>query len=379
MFRLFVTVAALVLINAELHRISLYKTSSIEKSVSIDRRQDRLTRSTIVLRESLFNDYNTSYYVYITIGTPPQIFKVLIDTGSSDLWVPSSNCDLHNVACWTHNRYEFEKSSTYVENDTSFNIPYSSGEVSGYLSIDVVNFGSLNIQNQTFGEAIDQSGTAFVYSKFDGILGMGYPEGVVAKGMTPIFNNMIKQGLVEPLFSIYVNRSAASELAGELILGGSNPNYYLGELTYVDVTKKVGWQFTIDKIKIGHSILCSEGCEALIDTGTTLLIGPSVDINSINELIGATYIEEEIIVDCNKIPSLPNISFVLNGVSFNLTSEDYINKVVVNDTIKCVSAFEGLDVDEVISDKWVLGNVFIRRYYIEFDMKKNRVGFAPGK
>ncbi|KAG5339928.1 ASPP protease, partial [Acromyrmex charruanus] len=348
-------------------RISLYKTNSIQRSIGIDRRHHRLIRSTRVVREHLFNDDNISYYGFITIGTPPQKFKILIDTGSSDFWIAFSNCDLYNAACWAHNRYEYEKSSTYVENDTLFNISYNSGTVSGYLSMDVVNIAGLNIQNQTFGEAISQLGTALFYAKFDGILGMGYPEGVVAKGMIPVFNNMIKQGLV----------NSVSEFAGELILGGSDSNHYLGELTYVNVTHKGYWQITMDKIQIGHSSL-SNSCEAIVDTGTTMLIGPRLDIEIINELIGATYINDEIIVDCNRTHYLPNISFFIGGKSFEVTHTDYIYVGTKNGTTKCMSAFESLNFDDEESI-WILGSVFIHRYFIEFDMKNDRIGFASKK
>ncbi|XP_011055941.1 PREDICTED: lysosomal aspartic protease-like [Acromyrmex echinatior] len=379
MFRLFILVAAFaVLINAELRRISLYKTNSIQRLIGIDRRHHRLVRSTSVVRKHLFNDDNISYYGFITIGTPPQKFKVLIDTGSSDFWIASSNCD--NTAYWAHNRYEYEKSSTYVKNDTSFNISYNSGTVSGYLSMDVVNIAGLNIQNQTFGEVISQLGTALFYAKFDGILGMGYSEGVVAKGMIPVFNNMIKQGLVEPVFSFYINRNSVSEFAGELILGGSDPNHYLGELTYVNVTHKGYWQITMDKIQIGHNSLCSNSCEAIVDTGTTMLIGSRLDIEIINELIGATYINDEIIVDCNRIHYLPNISFFIGGKSFEVTHADYIYVGTENGTTKCMSAFESLNFDdEYVESIWILGSVFIHRYFIEFDMKNDRIGFASKK
>ncbi|XP_011055966.1 PREDICTED: lysosomal aspartic protease-like, partial [Acromyrmex echinatior] len=117
-------------------------------------------------------------------------------------------------------------------------------------STDVVNVAGLDVQYQTFGEAISKFGFNFARSKFDGILGMGYLE-ISSEGMTPVFINMIEQGLVElPIFSIYINRNPLYAVSGELILGGSNSARYEGEFTYVNVTRKGYWQFTMNKYVI---------------------------------------------------------------------------------------------------------------------------------
>lgn len=81
-------------------------------------------------------------------------------------------------------------------------------------------------------------------------------------------------------------------------------------------------------------------------------------------------------VDCSKLSTMPNVSMVIQGRKFDLRPVDYVLKISAMGQTICLSGFMGMDFPPRVGPLWILGDVFIGRYYTIFDFGKNRLGFA---
>jgi len=325
------------------------------------------------------NYMDAQYYGPITIGTPAQDFNVVFDTGSSNLWVPSASCSILNIACKRHNQYDSSKSSTFVKNGTAFAIRYGSGSLSGITSEDTVTVGTAVAKGQLFAEAMKEPGMAFVMAKFDGIMGMAFPK-ISVNGMRPVFQTLFAEGSVKQnLFSFYLNRDTSGSIGGVLDLGGIDADHYTGDIKYHDVVSATYWTLYMDSVAYDgkDTGTCGGKCPTIIDSGTSLIAAPTAAADKINTDIGATKVANgEYSVDCSKIDSMKDITFTLNGEAYALSGKDYILKETVMGQTSCISGFMGMDIN---NGMWILGDVFMGRYFTVFDVGNQRVGFAAAK
>ncbi|OQE40839.1 hypothetical protein PENCOP_c005G07799 [Penicillium coprophilum] len=320
------------------------------------------------------NFLNAQYFSEISIGTPPQTFKVVLDTGSSNLWVPSSQCS--SIACFLHTKYDSSSSSTYEKNGTEFEIRYGSGSLSGFVSKDTLQIGDLKVKGQDFAEATNEPGLAFAFGRFDGILGLGY-DTISVNGMVPPFYHMINQKLVdEPVFAFYLGDANKEGDNSEATFGGIDKNHYTGELIKIPLRRKAYWEVELNSIALGNNVAELEDTGVILDTGTSLIALPSTMAELLNKEIGATKgFTGQYSVDCDKRDSLPDLTFTLGGHKFTIGPYDYILEVQGS----CISSFMGMDFPEPVGPLAILGDAFLRRWYSVYDVGNNAVGLAKAK
>ncbi|XP_036689444.1 napsin-A [Balaenoptera musculus] len=317
----------------------------------------------------LSNYMNVQYYGEIGLGTPPQNFSVVFDTGSSNLWVPSVRCHFFSLPCWVHHRFNSKASSSFRPNGTKFAIQYGTGRLDGILSEDKLTIGGITGASVIFGEALWEPSLVFTFAHFDGVLGLGFPVLAVG-GVRPPLDRLVDQGLLDkPVFSFYLNRDPEAADGGELVLGGSDPAHYIPPLTFVSVTIPAYWQIHMERVEVGTGLtLCARGCAAILDTGTSLITGPTEEIRALQAATGGVpLLMGEYLIQCSKIPTLPPVSFLLGGVWFNLTAQDYVIQIARGGVRLCLSGFQALDMPPPAGPLWILGDVFLRSYVAVFD------------
>jgi saccharopepsin len=309
----------------------------------------------------------------ITIGTPPQEFKVILDTGSSNLWVPSQSCG--SIACYLHSKYDSSSSSSFKKNGSEFSIQYGSGSLSGFVSQDTVSIGDIKIKNQDFAEATNEPGLAFAFGRFDGILGLGFDR-ISVNGIVPPFYQMVNQGLLdEPVFAFYL-ADTTSGAESEVVFGGVSEDHYTGKITEIPLRRKAYWEVDLDSVSLGDATAELEGTGVILDTGTSLIALPSTLAELLNKEIGATKgYNGQYSIDCALRDSLPDVSFKLSGYDFAITPYDYILEVQGS----CISTFMGMDFPEPTGPLAILGDAFLRKWYSIYDLGKGTVGLAKAK
>jgi cathepsin D len=316
---------------------------------------------------------DSEYYGEVEIGSPPQKFTVIYDTGSSNLWVPSktcTNCKKGGPA------YDSTKSSSYVKNGQSFALQYGTGSCTGFLSKDAVVMGGLSIDGGIFGEVTKEAADVFGQAPFDGILGLGPAAAAMDKAPMPMQMLVDQKKIEKNIFSMYF--ASGGEKGSTLVLGGTDNSFYTGDFTYVPVAKAAKilpyWLVSASDIKVGGDSIkqCNwlTGCYMVVDSGTSIIAGPPAAMAVLTKQIGTVN------QDCSNLDKLPTVSFRLGGKDFDLGPDFYVIKVCEGGRCECELGIQGMNAGAPI---YILGDPFLRKYYTVGDAEENRVGFATAK
>ena len=146
----------------------------------------------------------------MTVGTPGQPFSVQLDTGSSDIWIPSIEsdaCQQEEQACQLFGQYDSSASSSYKDvGEGQFEISYEdNSQISGDYINETLAIGNTVIKDMTMGLAL-QATRPF------GIMGIGYDadESIASTDPDSVYPNIISQlksqGFIRTLsYSLWLN------------------------------------------------------------------------------------------------------------------------------------------------------------------------------
>jgi len=374
----------------------------------------KLDRESVpVVRNNITVSHKTSYSGKISVGSPAQEFRVVFDTGSAHIVVPSADC--LNETCLEHRAYNksSSRSSLAINVDGSavpddelcdqVTIGYGTGTITGEFVREQVCPGSTDGKEQACMEvsivtAVEMSAQPFRSFTFDGIFGLALD----SLALSPEFSffhsiSGSKTGAASQ-FGVYLSESVGSEIA----LGGHNANRMLTPLKWAPVVNaQMGyWQVKILEVRIGGKLLdvCKDGsCKGIVDTGTSHLGVPGGSNNDIMDLLSVNTGHAS--PDCREVDA-PDMEFVLEGeVTLNLTSRNYMRPLSLatdlgheaaptasslfplaasanEPTRVCVPRLMPVNLPALSPNLFILGEPVLHQYYTVYDWATKSVGFG---
>ncbi|CAD5218246.1 unnamed protein product [Bursaphelenchus okinawaensis] len=350
-------------------------------------------------------DYADMMYVGdITVGTPPTHFLVVLDTGSTDVWIPGNNCKVEKSGEKCNKTLFDEKaSSSYKDLDRQFEIHYGTGHVKGHVGEDTVvlcgsgnngvlfsggsgNDGDsgkdgdsgndgLKIVNQGIGVVDRLDHLTNGYQNMEGIVGLGFSTSS-EENVTSIFEKAVEEKLVdEPIFTVWMDEEgldSEGKVGGQITYGGLDTDHCSSGIDYAQITNTHWWLFEIDDFEVNGEPI-GQKYRVVTDTGTSFITAPADVFLQITIEFGARYDFDDLVF---KLPCNSNISLtvVLNNKRHVIEAEHLMIKQ--GDSKECILAVEEVNFDDI---DFILGDPFIRQFCQVHDVENKRVGLAKSK
>lgn len=309
----------------------------------------------IPIKNIFSRDYIYTTPVKFGQNTNSSTGNLVIDTGSSDLWISSLK----------NKKYKPLKNKNI---NVTFN--YGSGGVSGKLCSDTVLLDKLTVPNQSFALISNLKGLSI---PIDGILGLGFPSLANKNNQPILMDNLKKQGLIsKEVFAFDDN---------ELIIGGTDDRY-INSMQYVKLTKSdlnisanYGfWAVGYNGLSVNNNpIIKSSGPSiAIADTGTSAMIFSTNDYNGIVKSLNVSNVNS---ITTKEFSKLPSLQFTLgnssNGTTKITISPQYYTVTNGDNTYQLLIDGGAEQLGVVI-----FGDPLFQAYYCEFDMENFRIGFS---
>ncbi|KAG2365371.1 aspartic peptidase domain-containing protein [Suillus spraguei] len=339
---------------------------------------------------------DSSYSAIVSIGTPPQSFDVVLDTGSSDLWVATSSCTYcespNSCTNCASTQFTTSKSSTFRSSGSSLQITYGSGAVEGDPAQDTVTFGGFTVNQQEL-LAVSEITSGLLDGVLSGIMGLGFNT-ISALNATPFWQALYNANqLSQPLFSFYLERyindaSMNTAPGGTLTLGGTNSSLYQGSIEYLSLAGSPSyWLLNVNSLSVqGKTVSVGSSSLAAIDTGTTLIAAPSAVTTDIWAAVpGSIALTGEYAgLYAFACSTSVTVTISFGGSAWTIDPADMnIGSVSssVSGTTSEMCAGGIFDIGTSIGSgsdvpTWVVGDTFLKNVYSVFRADPAAVGFA---
>lgn len=384
-----------------------------------------------VYRDGAVVAHKTAYFgdIEVGMGSTPQRFSVVFDTGSGHMLLPSLQC--RSEACMVHRRYDGFSSASVVPIDhdgapvtphaferDQIAIEFGTGEVVGEFAYETVCLAQANESSdgspptdgpirdyprnleqhpRAFGRgcvrlrvvlATEMTKDPFYNFQFDGVLGLGL-EGMALDPEFSFFGQLTRQLLApSPLFGVYISRDDST--SSELSFGGVDKQRFDTTMQWTPVlSPHLGyWQVAIKSVRVGDKVLdlCrDEDCVGILDTGTSLLGAPEAAAQVLHPQLARIVPDDPPELDCRDFPG-PDLVFDLGGFEVTLTAAEYSRPTAMRVTggqktrVVCRASLLRTEIGPPLGPKaFILGEPVLRRYYTAYNWKSRQVGFALAK
>ncbi|KAG7439608.1 acid protease [Guyanagaster necrorhizus] len=334
------------------------------------------------------------FRVILTVSSRPQSFNVILDTGSSDLWVADTSCTGCSSSTPLFDTQASSTLKTASGTSSETTIRYGSGAVAGTLSSDTVSMGGFNVTQQIF-LAVDQTTSSLLSGSVSGIMGLAF-EQIASTQATPFWQALVAGNkLTSPEMSFWLARhrgesDVQSEVSGGVFtLGGTNSTLFTGDIEFLNMSASTPsfWLLELQALTVQNKsvTVTTSGTTALsaIDTGTTLIGGPSADVASLwAQVPGAQQARGQ--EGLYEFPCTTDVEVTMSfgGKAWPINSQDMNLGPATTGSSMCLGGIFDLTAGSNIPEGtgnpgWVVGATFLKNVYSVFrDSNPPAIGFA---